>query len=70
MATGWNPSPKIADLKSFLAELKPLSRPHGQRFAYQSPNSDVLGWILERAGRQDVHGIARELGDAHAVMRA
>jgi CubicO group peptidase (beta-lactamase class C family) len=52
MATGWNPSPHPADLKSFLAELKRLSRPHGQRFAYQSPNSDLLGWILERAARQ------------------
>jgi CubicO group peptidase (beta-lactamase class C family) len=52
MATGWNPSPHPADLKSFLAELERLRRPHGQRFAYQSPNSDLLGWILERAARQ------------------
>src|SRR5262245_44057503 len=52
VATGWNPSPDPADLKSFLVELGRLSRPHGQRFAYQSPNSDLLGWILERAARQ------------------
>jgi CubicO group peptidase (beta-lactamase class C family) len=52
MATGWNPSPRPADLKSFFTELKRLGRPHGQRFAYQSPNSDLLGWILERAARQ------------------
>jgi CubicO group peptidase (beta-lactamase class C family) len=52
MATGWNPSPKPADLKRYLLELRRLSRPHGQRFAYQSPNSDLLGWILERAARR------------------
>ena len=52
MATGWNPTSKPADLKSFLIELGRLSRPHGQRFAYRSPNSDLLGWILERAARR------------------
>ncbi|MET0482569.1 MAG: serine hydrolase [Aestuariivirgaceae bacterium] len=60
MATGWNPSPKPADLKSFLAELGRLSRPHGQRFAYQSPNSDLLGWILERAARQPFASLLSE----------
>jgi CubicO group peptidase (beta-lactamase class C family) len=52
MATGWNPSPEPADLRSFLIELGRQSRPHGQCFAYQSPNSDLLGWILERAARR------------------
>src|SRR5262245_44207995 len=60
MATGWNPSPKLADLKRFLGELQPSSRPHGQRFAYQSPNSDLLGWILERAGGQPLARLLSE----------
>jgi CubicO group peptidase (beta-lactamase class C family) len=60
MATGWNPSPGPADLKSFLSELARLSRPHGQRFAYQSPNSDLLGWILERAARQPFASLLSE----------
>jgi CubicO group peptidase (beta-lactamase class C family) len=60
MATGWNPTSKPADLKSFLVELGRLSRPHGQRFAYRSPNSDLLGWILERAARQPLATLLSE----------
>ena len=51
-ATGWFPAldpAHPADLRSFLATLKRGSAPHGQRFHYVSPNSDLLGWILERA---------------------
>ena len=59
-ATGWNPSPVAADLRSFFTELERLPRPHGQRFAYQSPNSDLLGWILERAARQPLPTLLSE----------
>ncbi len=59
-ATGWNPSPVPADLRSFFTELKRLPGPHGQRFAYQSPNSDLLGWILERAARQPLPALLSE----------
>ena len=51
-STGWIPivDPKnLADLRSFLATMKRGSEPHGTRFHYVSPNSDLLGWILERA---------------------
>ena len=51
-ATGWIPivDPKnLADLRSFLATMKRGAEPHGTRFHYVSPNSDLLGWILERA---------------------
>ena len=52
MATGWNPTSKPADLKSFLVELGRLSRPHGQRFAYRSPNSifSAGSWSARHAG--------------------
>jgi CubicO group peptidase (beta-lactamase class C family) len=50
-ATGWNPlAPGEApsDLKSFLKGLKQGGR-HGGPFRYISPNSDLLGWVIERA---------------------
>ena len=53
MAMGWNPvsDPSHAtDLYSFLVTLQRDSRPHGECFHYVSPNSDMLGWIIERAG--------------------
>ena len=51
-STGWIPDPDPArpvDMRSFLATLKRGAGPHGARFHYVSPNSDLLGWILERA---------------------
>jgi len=50
-STGWIPivDPKnLSDLRTFLATLKRGAEPHGTRFHYVSPNSDLLGWILER----------------------
>jgi len=52
-ATGWNPvaDPATApDLRGFLASLGRRAGPHGKRFRYLSPNSDLLGWLCERAG--------------------
>jgi len=52
-ATGWNPVRDPAsppDLKSFLIGLPRAGRPHGEAFRYVSPNSDLLGWLLEQAG--------------------
>jgi CubicO group peptidase (beta-lactamase class C family) len=50
VSTGWHP----ADLDQidfclhdFLISLKRGSGPHGHVFDYKSPNSDLLGWILE-----------------------
>ena len=51
-ATGWNPVSDPAnprDLRSFLTTLERGNGPHGKAFHYVSPNSDLLGWILERA---------------------
>jgi len=52
-ASGWDPSPpgaSSADLRSFFSSLNASPRPHGGPFAYISANTDLLGWIMERAG--------------------
>ena len=51
-STGWNPlGPGEAptDLKSFFSTIRENDGPHGGRFHYVSPNSDLLGWVIERA---------------------
>lgn len=53
VATGWNPpNPDLTSggLHEFLGTVKPALSRHGEKFVYVSPNSDLLGWILERAG--------------------
>jgi len=51
-ATGWNPlqpADAPSDLRSFYQELEKPDGPHGGRFHYVSPNTDLLGWVIERA---------------------
>ena len=51
-ATGWNalgPGETPGDLHSFYQVLKERDGPHGGRFHYISTNSDLLGWVIERA---------------------
>jgi CubicO group peptidase (beta-lactamase class C family) len=51
-ATGWNPvepGDRLSDLRSFYSELIASEAPHGGRFHYVSPNTDLLGWVIERA---------------------
>ncbi|GMG84876.1 serine hydrolase [Paralimibaculum aggregatum] len=55
ISTNWNPAPDPAaapDLRGFLTTLKPGTEPHGAAFHYVSPNSDLLGWVIERASGQ------------------
>lgn len=51
-ATNWNP-PKPGDspedLRSYFSELVESDGPHGRGFHYVSPNTDLLGWVMERA---------------------
>src|SRR3954469_4121850 len=50
-APGWNPlaaGETPSDLKSFYANLREAT-PHGGPVHYVSPNSDLLGWVVERA---------------------
>ena len=78
-ATGWNPvdNPALAtDLHSFLVTLRRDDNPHGAKFHYASPNSDMLGWILERAGNMPYGRLLTELiwqklgaeADAHVTV--
>ena len=51
-ATGWNPlatGEPASDLHSFYVNLKKKDGEHGGRFHYVSPNTDLLGWVIERA---------------------
>ncbi|MEM8977004.1 MAG: serine hydrolase, partial [Pseudomonadota bacterium] len=51
-ATNWNPleaGEALPDLRSFYKLLTASDGPHEGRFHYVSPNSDLLGWIAERA---------------------
>jgi len=50
-AANWNPiepGDAPSDLRSFYAELTKSSGPHGGPFNYVSPNTDLLGWAIER----------------------
>lgn len=51
-ATNWNPlgpADTPSDLRSFYRHLTKPDGPHGGRFHYISPNTDLLGWVIERA---------------------
>ena len=52
VSTGWNPpgpGEASSDLHSFYAQLTESDGAHGGRFHYISPNTDLLGWVIERA---------------------
>jgi CubicO group peptidase (beta-lactamase class C family) len=51
-STNWNPldpGEPPSDLRSFYRSLRVSDGPHGGRFHYISPNTDLLGWLVERA---------------------
>ncbi len=51
-ATNWaplEPGDTPSDLRSFYKNLKERDGAHGGRFHYVSPNTDLLGWVIERA---------------------
>lgn len=51
-AANWNPTEPgdaPSDLRSFYAEITRSAGPHGGPFNYVSPNTDLLGWAIERA---------------------
>jgi CubicO group peptidase (beta-lactamase class C family) len=51
-STGWNPveaGEAPSDLRSFFKLLTQSDRAHGGPFRYTSPNTDLLGWVIERA---------------------
>ncbi|WP_315761935.1 MULTISPECIES: serine hydrolase [unclassified Bradyrhizobium] len=51
-STGWEPPEagvRPTHLRQYLQTLRPNGTPHGQTFHYVSTNTDVLGWVYERA---------------------
>ncbi|MCH9673472.1 MAG: beta-lactamase family protein [Gammaproteobacteria bacterium] len=51
-ATNWNPlgpGEEATDLRRFFLTLTENDGPHGGRFHYVSPNTDLLAWVMERA---------------------
>jgi len=86
-AGGWDPLPPgetPSNLRSFFASLRPDGQRHGELFHYVSTNTDVLGWVYERACARPYaeltsHYLWTPLGaerdayitvDAHGCMRA
>jgi len=60
----WNPVEPGADsgtLHDFLTSLRRAPEPHGTVFRYLSPNSDLLGWLVERASGRDFAGLFSDL---------
>lgn len=63
-ATGWNPlAPGDApsDLRSFYKNLTETDGAHGGNFHYVSPNTDLLGWVIERASGRRYAELMSEL---------
>jgi CubicO group peptidase (beta-lactamase class C family) len=63
-ATGWNPigpGETPSDLRSFFTKLTRADGSHGGRFHYISPNTDLLGWIIERAAGRRYADLTSEL---------
>ena len=57
VATNWEPATsgeQGADLVSFLQCLTAPQQQHGGPFSYISANTDLLGWVIERATRQTI----------------
>ncbi len=54
-ASNWNaldPGDVPSDLRSFFGRLTRTDGPHEGRFHYVSPNTDLMGWAIERAAGQ------------------
>lgn len=56
----WNPGGGDEGLRDFLCTIQRLPGGHGEIFRYRSPNTDMLGIILERASGQRMPDLLRE----------
>jgi CubicO group peptidase (beta-lactamase class C family) len=59
-ATLWNPGGGSESLTAFLMTLPRLPGQHGEIFRYRSPNSDLLGLLVERASGRRFADLMRE----------
>ena len=63
-AAGWNPlepGERPSDLRSFFLDMQEADGCHGGRFWYVSPNTDLLGWIIERVAGARYADLVSEL---------
>ena len=63
-ATSWNPlepGETPSDLRSFYSTLTDTDGPHGGRFHYVSPNTDLMAWVIERATGRRLADLVSEL---------
>ncbi|MCP2041486.1 CubicO group peptidase (beta-lactamase class C family) [Neisseria sp. HSC-16F19] len=63
-AQNWNPlnpGDSARNLREFFPILKETDGEHNQRFHYASPNTDLLGWVLERVSGKRFADLAGEL---------
>src|SRR5262249_5921674 len=63
-SAGWNPlepGETPSDLRAFFLNMKHSDGLHGGRFSYVSPNTDLLGWIIERIGGKRYADLVSEL---------
>jgi len=63
-AANWSlldPGEALSDLRSFYREMRDVAGPHGGPFSYVSPNTDLLGWVMERATGQRYADLLSEL---------
>ena len=59
-STLWNPDGGSETLSAFLMTIQRLAEPHGQTYRYRSPNSDMLGIVVERASGKRVSELLSE----------
>ena len=63
-AQGWDPlapGEEPSDLRSFFRTLTEPDGPHAGAFHYVSPNTDLLGWVIERAAGRRYTDLVSEL---------
>jgi len=63
-STNWNPlgpGETPSDLRTFFEQLITRDANHGGRFHYVSPNTDLLGWVIERAAGRRFADLMSEL---------
>ena len=63
-AQNWDPlapGETPTDLRSFFGSLVETDGPHKGRFHYVSPNTDLMGWVIERATGQRYADLVSEL---------
>ncbi|MFT5810369.1 MAG: CubicO group peptidase (beta-lactamase class C family) [Rubritalea sp.] len=63
-STGWNPinnNQPSSGLHDFLLSMDRGANPHGVQYEYQSPNTDLLGWVLEHISGQTIASLLSNL---------